>query len=103
MGAMRTNRELMSHDIDCLRESIREVNDGVRELRGTVQQHQIEIDGLTTIVRDGFKEVASNLTIMSQNIVGLQESGHILMTATQNLLATANNHERRILKVESRG
>jgi hypothetical protein len=94
MDAMRMNLKLAFHDIEALRES-------VQAQRENIQAQQAGIDALASIFRDTFKEVASNMTIMSQNIAGLHEGAHDLMIATQSLLATAQNHDSRILKLES--
>jgi predicted nucleic acid-binding Zn-ribbon protein len=84
MDAVRMNLELASHDIESLRESIRELRDAA-----TSQHESIE-------------SLRASTRALQDASVSQFESIRVLGKTTEDLLATALRHDQRITGLERR-
>jgi chromosome segregation ATPase len=84
IDAMRMTLELAIHDIEAQRAAIQEQRAAVQEQRVAIQEQRVATQAL------------------GANIAEVNENSQVLMKACENLLKTAEIHERRITGLEGR-
>jgi chromosome segregation ATPase len=91
IDAMRMTLELAIHDIEAQRAAIQEQRAAVQEQRVAIQEQRVAIQE---------QRVATQA--LGANIAEVNENSQVLMKACENLLKTAEIHERRITGLEGR-